>query len=117
MLLVASFDPGKLQAAHGGTICAHEGLPAHPDLFFGSAFGCLKPGMAQEPLRQEGVAKVYVVFKGAACIVADGEEYNVKAGDVVFFPPGTPHQVHHEGDGDFVDFCFWWSVGDGSSSS
>lgn len=113
MLLVASFDPDKLQPAHGGTIHAHEGLPEHPDIFFGSAFGCIKPGLAQEPLTQEGVGKVYVVFRGAACIVADGREHHVKAGDVVFFPPGTPHEVRQEGDEDFVDFCFWWDVGEG----
>lgn len=35
--------------------------------------------------------EVFYVIKGTARFVADGEEYRVKAGDVVYCPAGTDH--------------------------
>jgi mannose-6-phosphate isomerase-like protein (cupin superfamily) len=109
-LIVCPFDPGKLNPGHNNTILAHGGFPAHPELKFGSAWGCLKPGMKQEPLMEPHTAKAYIAVRGALRIVADGETHEVRAGQAVFFPAGTDHTVEQIGDEDYVGFAFWWEV-------
>ena len=109
-LLISPFDTAKLQPAHGRSILAHAGLPAHPQVPFGSAWACLKPGMEQEPLVQEDTAKIYVVVQGRLQIVADGEPYEVKAGEAVLIPAGTHHSVRSVGEEDAIDFAFWWQA-------
>jgi len=109
MLIKTSFDPAKLQASHGGTILAHGGLPTHPALPFGSAFGVIRKGMAQERMVQGEGGKIYVPIGGSALIIADGESYTAQPGDVIFFPPGTDHEVRHTGEEDFRNFCLWWT--------
>ena len=109
MLIKTSFDKSKLTAGHNNTILAHAGLPAHPALPFGSAFGCLRKGMAQERMVQGAGGKLYVPLHGGALIIADGETYRAQPGDVIFFSPGTEHEVQHEGEEDFENFCLWWT--------
>lgn len=109
-LIICPFDPARLQPAHNGTILAHGGFAPHPQIPFGSAWGCLKPGMAQEPLTQERVAKMYVAVRGAVRIIADGQPYELRAGQACFFPAGTHHSVEQIGEEDYVGFAFWWEV-------
>ena len=48
-ITVCPYDPTRLQPGHNGTIFSHAGL-ALPGTPFGSAFGVIRAGMAQEPM-------------------------------------------------------------------
>ncbi len=45
------------------------------------------------------------VLQGRARISIDGQEAEVRAGDVVFIPAGAPHWYQNIGDEDFVFLC------------
>ena len=45
------------------------------------------------------------VLRGHAKIGIGGEEYEVKAGDVVFIPEGVPHWYQNIGEEDFEFLC------------
>ncbi len=111
-LLISKFDASRLSEAHGGTILAHGGLPEHPQMKFGSAWGCLKPGMTQEKLSEPNIAKIYVAIQGAVKIVADGKDYDLRAGEACFFPAGIEHTVTQIGEEDYAGFAMWWEVKD-----
>ncbi|MCL5283447.1 MAG: cupin domain-containing protein [Armatimonadetes bacterium] len=109
-ILISPFDPQRLQSAHNNTILAHAGLPEHTALKIGTAWGCLKPGMAQEELSEPSIAKIYVAIQGAIRIHADGKPYELHAGEACFFPPGITHRVEQIGTQDYVGFAIWWEV-------
>lgn len=45
------------------------------------------------------------VLQGRARISIDGQDVEVRAGDVVFIPAGAPHWYQNIGDEDFVFLC------------
>jgi mannose-6-phosphate isomerase-like protein (cupin superfamily) len=112
-ITVCPFDPSRLQPGHNGTILSHAGLSL-PGTPFGSAFGVLRPGMAQERMRDTRVSKIYLPIRGEAALLADGERIALRPGNVYLIPAGTEHAVEHSGDAEFVNFCLWWEEpGDG----
>jgi mannose-6-phosphate isomerase-like protein (cupin superfamily) len=106
-ITVCPYDPARLQPAHNGTILAHGGLSL-PGTPFGSAFGVIRAGMAQEPATDPRSSKIYVPLSGEATLVTDEERVSLRPGSVYLIPAGTHHSVEHAGEGDFVNFCLWW---------
>jgi gentisate 1,2-dioxygenase len=106
-ITVCSYDPARLQAGHNGTILSHAGLSLSGTAF-GSAFGVLRRGMAQERMCDPCVSKIYVPMRGEAALVTGGERIPLRPGSVYLIPAGTEHEVQHVGDAEFVNFCFWW---------
>jgi mannose-6-phosphate isomerase-like protein (cupin superfamily) len=106
-ITVCPFDPARLQPGHNGTILSHAGLSL-PGTPFGSAFGVLKLGMAQERMCDPHVSKIYVPMDGEAALIADGARVPLRPGSVYLIAAGTEHEVEHVGDADFVNFCLWW---------
>ena len=80
-------------------------LPGTP---FGSAFGVLRKGMAQERMCDPRVSKIYVPLAGEAALIAEGERVPLRPGSVYLIPAGTEHEVEHAGEEEFVNFCLWW---------
>jgi mannose-6-phosphate isomerase-like protein (cupin superfamily) len=101
------YDPARLQPSHNNTIFAHNGV-SDPRLPFGSAFGVLRRGMAQEPMVDPETSKIYVPIAGEAELEADGTVYPLRPGSVILIPAGTYHAVRQVGEVDFVNFCLWW---------
>ena len=104
---VCPFDPARLVPGHNGSILSHAGLSL-PGTPFGSAFGVLRAGMAQERMCDPRVSKIYVPMHGEAALVVDGERIPVRPGSVYLIPAGTEHAVEHVGEAEFVNFCLWW---------
>jgi hypothetical protein len=106
---VCPFDPARLEAGHNGTILSHAGLSL-PGTPFGSAFGVLRAGMAQEAMCDPRVSKIYVPMQGEAALVVGNQRIPVRPGNVYLISAGTEHGVEHVGEADFVNFCLWWEV-------
>jgi mannose-6-phosphate isomerase-like protein (cupin superfamily) len=50
-------------------------------------------------LHQHPYEEVFIVQEGEATFVLDGEELEVRAGEIVVVPPHTPHRFVNTGDG------------------
>jgi mannose-6-phosphate isomerase-like protein (cupin superfamily) len=55
------------------------------------------PGSAQ-PVHSHPHAQAYIVAVGAGRMLVDGDEAEVKPGDIVFMPPGTEHSLANTGE-------------------
>ncbi len=64
----------------------------------------MKPGGGM-PKHTNKVEHEQYVLQGRARIAIGEEEYEVKAGDVVFIPAGVPHWYKNIGSEDFVFLC------------
>ncbi len=64
----------------------------------------MQPGGGM-PLHTNTVEHEQYVLAGRARIGIDGEDYEVKQGDVVFIPEGVPHYYQNIGDGPFEFLC------------
>jgi mannose-6-phosphate isomerase class I len=106
-ITVCDYDPARLVPGHNGTILSHAGLSL-PSTPFGSAFGVLRAGMAQERMCDPRQSKIYVPLQGEATLVTPEERVPLRPGSVYLIPAGTEHVVEHGGSGDFVNFCLWW---------
>ena len=106
-ITVCPYDPARLRPGHNGTILSHGGLSL-PGTPFGSAFGVLRAGMAQERMCDPRVSKIYVPLAGEAALIAEGERVPLRPGSVYLIPAGTEHEVEHADEAEFVNFCLWW---------
>jgi quercetin dioxygenase-like cupin family protein len=61
--------------------------------------------LAGMPLRTNTVEYEQYVLTGHARIGIDGEDYEVKPGDVDFIPEGVPHYYQNIGDEPFEFLC------------
>ena len=50
-------------------------------------------------LHRHPYEEVFITLEGEASFVADGEETQVRAGDVVIVPPTMPHSFRNSGEG------------------
>lgn len=57
------------------------------------------------PEHTNAVEHEQYVLRGRARISIDGEEFEVRAGDVVFIPEGAPHWYRNVGEEDFEFLC------------
>lgn len=64
----------------------------------------MQPGGGM-PLHTNTVEHEQYVLRGQAQIGIDGQDYNVKAGDVVFIPAGVPHYYQNTGEEPFEFLC------------
>jgi quercetin dioxygenase-like cupin family protein len=64
----------------------------------------MQPGGGM-PLHTNTVEHEQYVLTGRAKIGIDGQEYEVKKGDVVFIPEGVPHFYQNIGDEPFEFLC------------
>jgi len=105
---IRTLDKAKMQPAHGGSILAQGGFGgkeiAAP---FGTAWGCLKPGMQQEP-ESVNVSKLYFIVEGEAEMRIEDEISPLKRGDLVHIPAGSIHSIKNSGSEDLITFAMWW---------
>jgi len=105
---IRTLDKAKMQPAHGGSILAQGGFGgkeiAAP---FGTAWGCLKPGMQQEP-ESVNVSKLYFIVEGEAEMRIEDEISPLKRGDLVHIPAGSVHSIKNSGSEDLITFAMWW---------
>lgn len=52
--------------------------------------------------------EIFIAMAGSATLEAGGERTVFRKGDIVHFPPHTPHQVINDGDEDFELYAVWW---------
>ncbi|MBN2385788.1 MAG: cupin domain-containing protein [Anaerolineales bacterium] len=64
----------------------------------------MKPGGGM-PNHTNTVEHGQYVLEGHARIAIDADEFEVRAGDVVFIPAGVPHWYTNIGEEDFVFLC------------
>jgi len=64
----------------------------------------MKPGGGM-PMHTNTVEHEQYVLRGCARIGIAGEDYEVKAGDVVYIPEGAPHYYQNIGDEPFEFLC------------
>ena len=61
------------------------------------AYSVIEPGGTSAHHIHEWEHEVYII-EGSGTLVADGEEYPVKAGDAMFIPPMVDHVTRNDGD-------------------
>ena len=68
----------------------------------------VSPGGAGHADTHEDVEEVFYIIQGQANIQMDGEDCHVRAGDVVFVPPGVAHLVINTGE---ITYIAFWLIG------
>lgn len=84
---------------HAGTVnrrlVGHETGAAHVEV----VLGVVQPGGKAEMHQHDDLEQVIYVLEGRAAVrVGDGERFEVGPGQVLFFPPKTPHEIVVGGD-------------------
>jgi len=78
---------------------------------WGSAFMSIAPGRASiEHSHDE--EETFIFLKGEGTMHVDGEQTPVKAGDVVYLPRFSKHNVENHSDKDIEFLCIWWGAPD-----
>ncbi|WP_433649992.1 cupin domain-containing protein [Micromonospora zamorensis] len=54
--------------------------------------------------------EIWVAMTGQAEIISDGVRKPFVAGDVVYLPPGSRHQVVNDSDDEFQMYALWWDA-------
>lgn len=81
-----------------------------PGLPFGSVFGSV-PAHTVSKRHAHQDDEVFIVLKGEAVVVLDGEELRTKAGDVVHLTPFGFHEIRNDTDEPYdIVSIFWESV-------
>ncbi|MDQ5822701.1 MAG: cupin domain-containing protein [Chloroflexota bacterium] len=91
----------------------------HPSLHgapirYSLAHALLKPGGRSLPHRLRG-SEVYYILQGRGRIYIDGESSEVRAGQVIYVPPGATQFVENGDSSDLVFLCIVdpaWSADD-----
>lgn len=105
---ILTLDKSRMQPAHEGTILAQGGFGGKEIRApFGTAWGCLKPGMRQKP-ESASVSKLYFIVDGEAEMTIEDEASSLKQGDLLHIPAGSMHSIGNSGSGDLVTFAIWW---------
>jgi quercetin dioxygenase-like cupin family protein len=56
---------------------------------------CLEPGQAQKAHAHAGSDKVYAVMEGSVIARVDGQEQELRAGEMVLAPAGSEHGIEN----------------------
>lgn len=81
-----------------------EGIPGLP---FGSVYGSVPPGVnSKRHAHQDG--EMFVVLKGTANVVLDGDSTRLQAGDALYIPPFTKHEIWNDAEEDFDIVSIGW---------
>ena len=109
MDIVSRFEPARAKPAHGDTILVSGVLPEGLAAPFSHAWGYLDGPGEMEP-HTHYKEEVYLFIRGEGFAVVDGVRHPVRAGDVVYVPPGALHSVANERAGELLWAAFWWPV-------
>jgi mannose-6-phosphate isomerase-like protein (cupin superfamily) len=74
---------------------------------FEGSWCVIAPGTASTPHAHHEY-EIFVAVSGEAVLDSAGERSDFRAGDVVYFPPGTEHRVVNNSDTDFEMYSVWW---------
>jgi len=80
------------------------GTPLAP--FKASRF-TVEPGCAS-PVDTHAVHEIWMVAEGEGELVYDNRSLRLRPGDVCYFEPPKPHEVHNDGTTTLVIFSLWW---------
>ena len=106
---ITRFDRTTAYPAHEGTILAFPVIPEDIQAPFGHAYGYLENGGEMET-HQHPTHEIYIVFSGTGTVMVDGEEAEVKPGDVIEIPPNQLHTMRGKAGTPFLWAAFWWPV-------
>ena len=80
----------------------------------GAGYDVLAPGKRSCPYHlHHAQEEMFVILEGEGTLRVAGELVPVRAGDVVFIPPGVPHRITNEGLGDLTFIVVTTPVEDG----
>jgi mannose-6-phosphate isomerase-like protein (cupin superfamily) len=103
---IVHLDPGSLLHEYG--LDTQRLLPwAVLNAPFEGSWALAKPG-SRSTLHSHHEHEIFIAVRGSAAIEADGEQTPFRAGDIVFFVPGTEHRLLNDGDEEFVFYSVWW---------
>jgi quercetin dioxygenase-like cupin family protein len=69
----------------------------------------VEPGCAS-PVDSHAVHEIWMVAEGCGELIYGGLSMRLKAADVFYFEPPTPHQVKNDGSQTLVIFSVWWKA-------
>lgn len=75
--------------------------PEHQAKDLGGIFGLLLPGNQVPYHYHKNRESIIIVISGEAIEIIEGKEFPIKAGDVLFIPPGEKHTVVNRSGKDF----------------
>ena len=79
--------------------CVYQPLLAGPPKTGGMRSGrvALKPGEEMHRHSTEGNEEMLVFVRGAGQVIINGQKVDVAAGEGLYIPPRTPHEIHNTG--------------------
>jgi mannose-6-phosphate isomerase-like protein (cupin superfamily) len=98
-------DREPFVTADGSTIRELAGLPSGNARNQSLAEATVPPGGQTVEHYHRASEEIYHFVAGAGRMRLGEEERDVRAGDVVVIPPGTPHQLVNPGEAALVLFC------------
>jgi mannose-6-phosphate isomerase-like protein (cupin superfamily) len=76
---------------------------------FEGSWCVIRAGTASTPHAHEEY-EIFIATSGRAAIVCQSERFDFVEGDIVHFPPHTPHQVVNDSSRDFQMYSIWWDT-------
>jgi len=99
-------DREAFVTADGSTIRELAGVPSGNAVHQSLAEATVPPGLATQRHYHRASEELYLFTAGAGRMELGGEWRDVRAGDLVVIPPGTPHQLEcPEGEQALVLWC------------
>lgn len=77
---------------------------------FEGSWCVIRPGTAST-VHSHHEYEIFIALGGCAVLESGGERSPFTAGDIVHFPPHTPHRVINESGRDFEMYSVWWDAG------
>lgn len=115
-LIRKKFDPNNSYVSHWGTILASDVVPEGYKAPFQHAYGyLLETGKTMGGHAHE-TDEIYMVLSGSGYVIQDGNNKEVKAGDVVAVPANVWHTMMctDKNEAPFLWAAFWWDRVEGS---
>ena len=112
-MFIQSLDSNKFSLEYGiklRRLYPNEYIDDNPP--FGSSWGIIKPNECTTPHSHHEAESFYII-EGKGIMQIDEQLENVKAGDVIFIPAYSTHQLtNFQTDENLQFISIWWEKGD-----
>jgi methionyl-tRNA synthetase len=107
-MIIQSLIPSEITNEYGINIrrvYPHKGIMENPP--FGSSWGIIEPKGSTTPHSHHELETFYIV-EGEGEMTIDGDTSIVKAGDTIYIPAFTTHQLRNLQDKELRFIAIWW---------
>jgi mannose-6-phosphate isomerase-like protein (cupin superfamily) len=104
----------------GGELCVHDArgncllefvlpdrFPGGPNVPFKASFWAVQSGLTS-PLDAHDAQEIWFVGQGGGTMFLGDELLEIRAGQAIYIPSGTPHCVKVTSTEEFTAYSVWW---------